>query len=128
MICNFLTSPQLAYFPVNEDTFFQQDRGTSRTARISLNAVSFYKMRISRGTSHSTDLSAMIFFLWRFFKSKVFEVNPPSTIQVFKQCIRDEIEAISINMLREVMQNFQFRLQECIYFNGGYLAYIINVM
>ena len=38
MIHNFLT-PQLADFPVNENTLFQQDGATSHSARISMNAV-----------------------------------------------------------------------------------------
>jgi hypothetical protein len=36
--CNFFT-PQLARFPVNENTLFQQDGATSHTARMSMNAV-----------------------------------------------------------------------------------------
>jgi len=35
---NFFT-PQLAHFPVNENTLFQQDGATSHTARMSMNAV-----------------------------------------------------------------------------------------
>jgi len=37
MIRNFLTS-QLAHFPVNEDTLFQQGGATSHTVRISMDA------------------------------------------------------------------------------------------
>ena len=38
MLQNFFT-PQLARFPVNENTLFQQDGATSHTARMSMNAV-----------------------------------------------------------------------------------------
>ena len=38
MMQNFFT-PQLARFPVNESTLFQQDGATSHTARMSMNAV-----------------------------------------------------------------------------------------
>lgn len=38
MIHNLFT-PQLALFQVNEHTLFQQDRATSYTARISMNAM-----------------------------------------------------------------------------------------
>lgn len=41
-------------------------------------------------------------------KSKVFEANPLRTFQIFKQGIQDEIKAKLVNILREVMQNFQF--------------------
>ena len=38
MLQNFFT-PQLARYPVNENTLFQQDGATSHTARMSMNAV-----------------------------------------------------------------------------------------
>jgi len=69
--------------------------------------------------------NAFRFFIWGYLKSKLFEDNPPKNIQAFKQRIRDGIEAIFVIMLREVMENFQFRLQECIHFNGGHLANVV---
>jgi hypothetical protein len=65
------------------------------------------------------------FFLWGYLKTKVFEADPPGTIPALKQRIQNEIAAIPVNMLREVMQNFQARLQECINLNGEYLADVI---
>lgn len=50
------------------------------------------------------------------------EANSSKTIQSLKQRIRDEIDPIPVNMLREVMRNFQIRLQECIHFNRGHSA------
>jgi len=38
----------------------------------------------------------VIFFLWGYLKSKVFEANPLRTILALKRRIRDEIEAFSI--------------------------------
>jgi hypothetical protein len=68
MIHNFLT-PQLARFPVNENTFFQQDGATSHTARISMNAVNalFPGRVISRNGDipwppHSPDLACDFFY------------------------------------------------------------------
>ena len=113
MIHNFLT-PQLADFPVNENTLFQQDGATSHSARISLNAVNalFPGRVISRNGDitwppRSPDLTACDFFLWGYLKAKVFEADPPRTIEALKQRIRNEIKAIPVNMLREVMQNFR---------------------
>ena len=73
----------------------------------------------------SPDLTACDFFLWGYLKAKVFEADPPRTIEALKQRIRNEIKAIPVNMLREVMQNFQARLQKCINFNGGHLANVV---
>jgi len=43
----------------------------------------------------------------------VYEKKPGTTVDL-KQNIREEVAAISPNMLQRVMQNFQKRLQECV--------------
>jgi len=53
------------------------------------------------------------FFLWGYLKSKVYEKKPRTTVDL-KQNIREEVAAISPNMLQRVMQNFQKRLGECV--------------
>jgi hypothetical protein len=42
----------------------------------------------------------------------VYEKKPRTTVDL-KQNIREEVAAISPNMLQRVMQNFQKRLGEC---------------
>lgn len=41
---------------------------------------------------------------------------------IFQNVFGTRFEAIPFNMQREVMQNFQLRLQKCIHFNRGHLA------
>jgi len=65
MLQNFFT-PQLARFPVNENTLFQQDGATSHTARMSMNAVNRV---VSRNGDIpwpplSPDLTPCDYFLW----------------------------------------------------------------
>ena len=48
------------------------------------------------------------FFLWGYLKSKVHEKKPRTTVDL-KQNIREEVAAVSPNMLQRVMQNFQKR-------------------
>jgi hypothetical protein len=43
----------------------------------------------------------------------VYEKKPRTTVDL-KQNIRQEVAAISPNMLQRVMQNFQKRLEECV--------------
>lgn len=131
MIQNFLT-PQLARFAVNEHSMFQQDGATSHTARVAMNAVKalFPGGVISRNGDipwppRSPDLTACDFFLWGYLKTRVFQNDPPRTIAALKQRIRHEIEGIPVNMLQNVMRNFQARLQQCIDSNGGHLANVI---
>ena len=65
MLQNFFTA-QLARFPVNENTLFQQDGATSHTARMSMNAVNRV---VSRNGDIpwpplSPDLTPCDYFLW----------------------------------------------------------------
>jgi hypothetical protein len=43
----------------------------------------------------------------------MYEKKPRTTVDL-KQNIRDEVAAISPNILQRVMQNFQKRLRECV--------------
>jgi hypothetical protein len=45
------------------------------------------------------------FFLWGYLKSRVYEKKPRTTVDL-KQNIREEVVAISLNMLQRVIQNF----------------------
>jgi len=130
MLQNFFT-PQLARFPVNENTLFQQDGATSHTARMSMNAVNalFPNRVISRKGDipwppHSPDLTPCDYFLWGYLKSKVFETKP-RTIADLKQRIQDEVAAIPVEMLREVMNSFRSRLEEWVRRNGSDLEGVI---
>jgi hypothetical protein len=86
MLENFL-GPELACHPVTEETFFQQDGGTSHTARDSMADVRnlFPNHAISRfgditWPARSPNLSACDFFLWGYLKSQVFKAPAPHTV------------------------------------------------
>jgi hypothetical protein len=55
------------------------------------------------------DLSVPDFFLWGYLKEKVF-AHPLHTIGELKACIRHEVEAITPDLLRRVMENFTVRI------------------
>jgi len=127
---NFFT-PQLACFPVNENTLFQQDGATSHTARMSMNAVNalFLNCVISKNGDipwppHSPNLTPCDYFLWGYLKTEVFETKP-RTMADLKQRIQDEVAAIPVEMLREVMNGFRSRLEECVRRNGSHLEGVI---
>jgi hypothetical protein len=61
------------------------------------------------------------FFLRGYPKSKVYEKKPRTTADL-KQNIREEVAALSPNMLQRVMQNFQKRLGECVDNKGRHLT------
>jgi hypothetical protein len=89
--------PELQWFPVNENTHFQQDGATSHTARVTMNLLKdlFLNHLISRNGDvqwppRSPDLSPCNFFLWGYLKSKVFETCPATT-QDLKVRIREEV-------------------------------------
>jgi hypothetical protein len=51
----------------------------------------------------------------------VYEKKPRTTVDL-KQNIREEVAAISPNMLHRVMQSFQKRLGECVDNKGSHLT------
>jgi hypothetical protein len=69
----------------------------------------------------SPDLNHCDFFLWGFFKSKVYKKKPRTTVDS-KQNIRDEVATISPTMLQRVTQNFQKLLRECVENKGRHLT------
>lgn len=119
-----LFTPQLAQYDVNEETFFQQDGATSHTARVSTNIVNglFPNHVISRNGDiawppRSPNLTSCDFFLWGYLKIRIYQKEPPRTIEALKQRIRDEVAQIRPEMLRNVMTNFRTRLEQCLRLN-----------
>jgi len=51
----------------------------------------------------------------------MYEKKPRTTVDL-KQYIREKVEAISPNMLQQVMQNFQKHLRECADNKGHHLT------
>jgi hypothetical protein len=91
--------------------WFQQDGATAHTARQSMNILRtvFEHRIISRygdisWPARSPDLSACVFFLWGYLKSKVFQTRPADLINL-KQRISERINAISPAMLLRVMES-----------------------
>jgi hypothetical protein len=111
--------------------WFQQDGPTAHTAGNSMAVVRgmFPQHVISRfgdveWPPHSPDLSACDFFLWGYLKEKVY-AHRPHTIQELKDCIREEIQGIPVNMLRKVMDNVRQHAETCVTSNGAHLSDII---
>jgi len=71
----------------------------------------------------SPDLSACDFFLWGYFKSRVYAHNP-RTLNDLKDAIRQEIRPIHRQLLARVMDDFKERLENCIQ-SDGHLTDII---
>ena len=116
----------------NEHTTFQQDGATCHTSRVSMDLLrrSFPTRLVSKygdisWPPRSPDLTLCDNFLWGYLKSKVFQSNPPRTIEALKERIRQEVEAIPQQTLLNVVNSFVPRLQECVRQNGGHLSNII---
>lgn len=129
MIRDFLL-PQIDRLGL-ENMWFQQDGATAHTARATMDILrqAFPGRVISRyGDLHwparSPDLTAPDFFLWSFLKSRVY-INKPQTLVALKENIRQEIENLSPEVLRTVMENVVKRAQICINSGGSHLTDII---
>lgn len=133
MLQNFL-QPRMEEIVEEEglgDLWFQQDGATAHTARNSLNVLRemfpghLVSLRGDVGwPARSPDLSICDFFLWGYLKEKVFK-HRPHTIPELRERIREEVNAIPLDMCQRAIQNFRERLQQCIAANGRHLKDII---
>ena len=112
-----------------EQMCFQQDGATAHSARETMQMLQniFQDRIISRGCEinwppRSPDLASPDFFLWGYLKEKVF-VNKPQTINYLKRNIEDQIRAISLEMLSNVMQSVLDGTIQCETENGGHLRH-----
>ncbi len=110
--------------------WFQQD-ATAHCSNENLQLLGskFGDRLISRRTERpwpprSPDLSVCDFFLWRYLKSKVY-ANGPNNLQDLRRNIEQEIRDISGETRRRVMENFVWRLQECVRMHGGHLEHVL---
>jgi len=74
--------------------------------------------------ARSPDLSARVYFLWGYLKSRVF-ISKPRTIAELKQSIIEEIAAIPEQMTRRVMESLGVRLKQCLRNGGRHLSDVL---
>lgn len=74
--------------------------------------------------ARSPDLTPLDFFLWGYLKSKVY-FNRPNTIDELKDRIRVEMRAISIDVIRNVKNEFLHRLSYCQEVNGAQFEHLL---
>jgi len=72
----------------------------------------------------SPDLTACDFFLWGYLKAKVYEQRPV-TLEALKEAIRQEVAAITPEMILKVMDNYRERLHQCINIQGRHLSDVL---
>jgi hypothetical protein len=69
-------------------------------------------------------LSAPDFRLWGYLKERVL-AHLLHTIEELKACIHHEVEAITPDLLRRIMENITLRQQQCIAREGAHLDDLI---
>ena len=57
-------------------------------------------------------------------KEKLY-AHRPHTVQELKDCIREKIQGMPVNMMRKVMDNIRQRAKICLTSNGAHLSDII---
>lgn len=114
-----------------EETWFQQNGATAHTSgeTMALLPDRLEERLISRNglvnwPPRSCDLTPLDFFLWDFFENIVY-ANKPATIQDLKINIRTEITAISTEILRNIVENYDIRVLACTRSRGGHLSNVI---
>ena len=69
--------------------------------------------------SNSPDLTPPDYFLWSYLKDNVYQ-NKPKNIEELKNNIKTTIEAISSDIIHNVVLNFITRIRSLIKSNGSY--------
>ena len=111
--------------------WFKQDGASSHNSNLSRNWLkeNFGGRVISLKTDlewapYSLDLSPPDFFLWGYFKDRVY-AGKPKTITELKEAIREEMRAITNSVCKNVMDNFVLCLKKCTELNGGHLEHML---
>ena len=111
-----------------EDVWFQQDGATCHSANATMALLNekFPGRIISRNSEvnwppRSCDLTPLDVFLWSYLKSKVY-ANKPTTVQQLKDEIRRHIGEIADELCRDVIKNFDHRVEVCRRSLGGHLG------
>jgi hypothetical protein len=72
----------------------------------------------------SPDLSTCDFYLWEYWKGKVYGTNP-HTLDELQENIRSAIETIGVIVLRQVYLNMIARAQKCIDSQGSHFQHLL---
>jgi len=113
-----------------DNVWFQQDGATAHTSHRSFSLLRemFPGHVISlRGDigwlPRSPDLTPRDFFLGGYHKAKVYE--RVQTLEALKEAIRQEVAAITPEMIRKVKDNYQERLHQFINIQGRHLSVVL---
>jgi hypothetical protein len=114
-----------------DNVWFRQDGATAYTSHRSLSLLRemspghVISLRGDIGwPPRSPDLTPCNFFLWGYLKAKVYEQRP-LTLEALKEAIRQEVSAITPEMILKVMDNYRERLHQCINIQGCHLSDVL---
>jgi hypothetical protein len=72
----------------------------------------------------SPDLTPCDYILWGYVKQKLY-LTRPLTADDLRDRIREAFASINPNMMRNVINDFQVRLEMCIEANGGTFEHLL---
>jgi hypothetical protein len=61
---------------------------------------------------------------WGYLKAKFYEQRP-QTLEALKEAIRQEVAAITPEMILKVMDNYRVRLHQCINIQGRHFSDVL---
>jgi hypothetical protein len=113
--------PELRRCHIDLNTvWFQQDGATCQTSRESMILLREHfpghlilKCGDVEWPPRSPDLSACDYFLWGYLKDMV-HIDKPRTLEAHSDAITLEIRVIPLAVFQRTMDNFSFRLQQCL--------------
>lgn len=124
--------PAVSNFILEDEPFYYQHDGAAphfaRVVRDWMNE-HFQNQWIGRRgyidwPPRSPDLTVPDFFLWGYLKDRVYGRNPVNLAEL-RTAITEEVEAISIDMIRKVCRSVPHRFQVCINNNGNHFEHLM---
>ncbi|XP_008181699.1 uncharacterized protein LOC103309014 [Acyrthosiphon pisum] len=70
------------------------------------------------------DLTICDFFLWGYIKSIVYVPPLPKDLDELKSRITDAINSVTVDMLQQVYEEFEYRLDVCRESKGGHIEHL----
>jgi len=73
---------------------------------------------------HKIEIIRVFIFLWGYLKAKAYKQRP-ETLEALKGAIRQEVAAITPEMILKFTDNYRERLHQCINTQGRHLSDVL---
>jgi hypothetical protein len=108
--------------------YFQQDNASAhKTWETMARIHEFYNDRVIQYPPRSPDLTILDFFIFPYLKNTIFK-NNPHNLEELQEAISNACNAITVQMLENVFENMQRRVNSCIEARGKHFEHFSVIL